>query len=114
MDLSILRIASSGIRAQQTRIDFVGHNLANTQTFGFRAVRPELVDLPASRTPYAGPGTSRIVSADDPTEGVVDARETRPDLPGEIQQTGMPLDVALPRGIYLSVQTPDGQSALPR
>jgi flagellar basal-body rod protein FlgG len=114
MDSSILSIAASGIRAQQSRIDFVGHNLANAQTFGFRAVRPELVDLPASAAPYGGTGSSTIASADDPTIGVVDYLDARPDLAGPTQVTGLPLDVALPQGVYLTVQTGNGQTALTR
>ncbi len=114
MDFSLLKLAASGIRVQQTRVDFVGHNLANTQTFGFRAVRPEIVDLPPDSATFGVPGTTYLVQTGDPTSGAFDVRETRADLAGPILSTGSPLDVALPQGVFLSVKTPDGQTALTR
>lgn len=114
MEFSILNLAASGVRAQQTRVDAVGHNLANLQTSGFRAIRPELVDLPAQSDVYAEPSPLALVRADDPNEGVTVAAVTRPDLPGSAIATGGPLDVALPQGVYLAVRQPDGTTAYTR
>ncbi len=114
MDPTTLGVAASALRAQQTRIDLVGHNLANLQTPGFRAVRPELVDLPADSSVFGRLSPVRLTSADDPGRGVAVASATQPDLPGPIVSTDAPLDVALPDGVYLAVRGPDGQTAYTR
>ena len=114
MDLTTLGLAASALRAQQTRIDLVGHNLANLQTPGFRALRPELVDLPADQSIFGRRSPVSLTAADDPTRGVAVASVTQPDLPGTVVSTDAPLDVALPDGVYLAVRRPDGQTAYTR
>ncbi len=114
MDLTTLGVTASSLRAQQARIDLVGHNLANLQTPGFRALRPELVDLPADLSVFGQLSPVRLTSADDPGRGVTVASVTLPDLPGPIVSTDAPLDVALPDGIYLAVRGPDGQTVYTR
>jgi flagellar basal-body rod protein FlgG len=114
MDLTTLGLAASGLRAQQARIDLVGHNLANLQSPGFRASRPELVDLPADPSTFGLLSPVRLTSADDPARGVAVIAVTQPDLPGPVISTDAPLDVALPDGIYLAVRGPDGQTAYTR
>lgn len=108
-EIGVLNLAVSGLRAQQARVDAVGHNLANAQTPGFRAIRPELVDLPANQGVYGETAPTRLVTADDPTQGVEVAQINRPDIPGMVIATNSPLDVALPPGVYLSVQLPGGR-----
>lgn len=108
-EIGVLNLSVSGLRAQQARVDAVGHNLANAQTPGFRAIRPELVDLPANQGVYGETAPTRLVTADDPSQGVAVAQINRPDLPGVVIATNAPLDVALPPGVYLSVQLPDGR-----
>lgn len=109
MDISLLNVATSGIAAQQARVDAASHNLANAQTPGFRAMRPELVDLPADPDVYGNPATSGLVSANDPTQGVSVAAINRPDVAGPALATGSPMDAYLPKGVYLAVQLPSGQ-----
>jgi len=95
MDFGILGIATSGMRAQQTQVDAVGHNLANLQTTGFRAIRPDLV----AAAPQAGVEVGAVL---------------QPDVGGPTLMTNSPLDLALPPGVYLAVQLPNGQTGLSR
>lgn len=114
MDSTVLSLASSGLQAQQKQIDLIAHNLANVQTPGFRAIRPELVDMPANPGIYGTSNPVGLTTANDPTSGVAIAGWTQPDQTGPIITTGSPLDVALPDGIYLAVQLPNGQTAYTR
>ena len=36
---------ASGLRAYQTGIDIIGHNISNSQTTGFKATKPEFREL---------------------------------------------------------------------
>ncbi len=114
MEISTLGLSASALQAQQTRIDYVGHDLANLQTPGFRALRPELVDMPADPSTFGLTSPTRLTNADAPTRGVVVGGVTQPDVPGSTVGTGAPLDVALPDGVYLTVQLPGGQTAYTR
>ena len=40
-----LDIAATGLAAQQTNVDAISQNLANSTTTGFKAERPEFQDL---------------------------------------------------------------------
>lgn len=108
MDFSILNLATSGVVAQQSRVDAVGHNLANLQTPGFRAIRPELVALPADPAEFGAPSATSLTSASTASEGVAVAAISRPDVVGSAISTGAPLDVSLPPGVYLAVSYPNG------
>lgn len=114
MQISTLGLSASALQAQQTRIDYVGHDLANLQTPGFRALRPELVDMPADPSTFGLTSPTSLTTADAPTRGVTVAGMTQPDVPGSTISTGAPLDVALPDGVYLTVQLPNGQTAYTR
>ena len=114
LEMTTLGLAASSLRAQQTRLDFIGHNLANQETPGFRALRPELVDLPADPSAFGVVRPLAVTTVDSPSRGVAVAGTTQPDLPGPLIDTGSPLDVALPDGVYLAVHLPDGKTAYTR
>jgi flagellar basal-body rod protein FlgG len=114
MEPTFLDLAASGLRAQQTRLDLVAHNLANLQTPGFRSFRAELVDLPADPNVFGLTTPLGLTTADAPTRGVQVARTLQPDRAGAPVPTGAPLDLALPDGVYLAVQLPGGQTAYTR
>lgn len=114
MEITTLRLAASALRTQQTRLDTAGHNIANLETTGFRSLRPELIDLPADPSRFGETTPPGLITADDPNRGVTIAGTRQPDVPGSIRETGAPLDLALPDGVYLEVRTPDGQTAYTR
>lgn len=114
MEITMLNLAASGLRSQQTRLDLVGHNLANLGTPGYRSFRAELVDLPTNPHTFGLTAPTTLTLADAPTEGAVVARTLQPSIPGAIVATGEPLDIALPARVYLAVQLPNGQTAYTR
>ena len=109
MEIGILGVAASGLRAQQQRIDFVGQNLANLDTTSYRALRPELVDVPVGQSTTVVSPQNQTASVSEPDRLVGVAGVTQLDTPGPIVTTGAPLDVALPPNVYLSVTMPNGQ-----
>ncbi|HLH72373.1 MAG TPA: flagellar hook basal-body protein [Chloroflexota bacterium] len=111
MEIGILGVATAGLRAQQSRIDYVGQNLANADTTAYRALRPELVDVPANSGTTAGLSQNQTTSLDRVVEL---AGLTQLDAPGPIVPTSSPLDVALPANVYLAVQLPNGQTGYTR
>ena len=114
MEITLLNLAASGLRTQQTRLDLIGHNLANVGTPGYRAVRAEVVDLAPGTHTFGRQSPLGLIQADDPAQGVAVTRTLQPDHPGPIVTTASALDVALPPGVYLAVRLPDGQTAYTR
>ena len=92
---SSLYVALSGQVALQRRLDTVANNIANMNTGGFRAEEVSfstvLSHAGATPTAFATPGENYI--------------STRP---GEITNTGNPLDIAVQGNGWFSLRTPDG------
>ncbi|MEO7109034.1 MAG: flagellar hook basal-body protein [Polyangiaceae bacterium] len=89
-------VALSGAIAQTTNLDTTANNLANASTDGYQRERPvfhEMLSNAASEGHhYAGVSATAL----DTTAG-------------SIRTTDRPLDVALPKGAYLAVQTNSGE-----
>ncbi|AJE44813.1 flagellar basal-body rod protein FlgG [Celeribacter indicus] len=113
-----LRIAATGMSAQQMRVETISQNLANMNTTGYNARRAEFADLHYQQ--MARPGT--INSADGtilPTGiqlglGVRPSSVTVQIAQGSLSQTGGDLDIAIEGEGYLEVTLPSGQSAYTR
>ncbi|MEM7705798.1 MAG: flagellar basal body rod protein FlgF [Pseudomonadota bacterium] len=96
MDRSVY-IAMGGARDAMRLHATQAHNLANSQTVGFKADLTRAESLPLS-----GPGFQDRVHA-------AQTGEKMPDLsPGLINQTGRDLDIAIQGGGFLMVQGADG------
>ncbi|MGX9355967.1 flagellar basal-body rod protein FlgG [Roseobacteraceae bacterium S113] len=113
-----LKIAATGMMAQQMRVETISNNLANMSTTGYNARRAEFADLHYQQ--YARAGT---VSSSDGTvlpTGVQLGLGVRPSAisinlqQGGLSQTGSDLDVAIDGKGYLEVTLPSGQSAYTR
>ncbi|HEX4353763.1 MAG TPA: flagellar hook-basal body complex protein, partial [Polyangiales bacterium] len=89
-------VALSGAIAQTTNLDTTANNLANASTDGYQRERPVFHEMLAQAAGeghhYAGVSATAL----DTTAG-------------SIRTTDRPLDVALPKGAYLSVQTSSGE-----
>jgi flagellar basal-body rod protein FlgF len=89
-------VALSGAIAQTTNLDTTANNLANASTDGYQRERPVFHEMLAQAAGeghhYAGVSATAL----DTTTG-------------SIRTTDRPLDVALPKGAYLSVQTNNGE-----
>ena len=113
-----LKIAASGMLAQQMRVETISNNLANMNTTGYNPRRAEFADLHYQQ--MSRPGT---INASDGTQlpaGVQLGLGVRPtaismDLKqGALSATGGDLDVAIEGGGYIEVTLPSGVPAYTR
>ncbi len=113
-----LKIAATGMSAQQLRVETISNNLANMSTTGYNARRAEFADLHYQQVSRAG----SISAADGsvlPTGvqvglGVRPASITVQLSQGSLSQTGGDLDIAIEGRGFLEVELPSGQSAYTR
>lgn len=106
--LSGLYSAAAGMAAQQTRLDGVANDLANTSTTGYKHVRVGFRDLlytaqgdSAGPTVLAGSGSAAAFIG-------------RAQAQGPLQPTGQPLDLAIQGPGFFQVRRPDGSLTLTR
>ncbi|WP_424972427.1 flagellar basal-body rod protein FlgG [Dinoroseobacter sp. S76] len=113
-----LKIAATGMSAQQMRVEVISNNLANMNTTGYNARRAEFADLHYQQVKQ--PGT---INAADGTAlptgvqlglGVRAAAVTVELAQGSLSQTGGDLDLAIEGKGYLEVTLPSGASAYTR
>src|SRR5689334_22693400 len=110
--LRALYTAATGSQSQQFNIDVVANNVSNVNTTGYKKSRAEFQDL-LSQT-YSAPGSLGAQGTTDPIGtqvglGVKVAATQRIFLPGSIQQTGNPLDLAIQGDGFFQVQTDSGE-----
>ncbi|NID16883.1 flagellar basal-body rod protein FlgG [Luteibacter yeojuensis] len=106
-----LWIAKTGLDAQQTRMDVVSNNLANTNTTAFKRSRAEFEDLSYQNRGQAGAQTTEQTQS--PTgymigTGVRVVGTQKMFDQGGVQQTGNPLDIRIEGRGFLQVTMPDG------
>lgn len=113
-----LKIAATGMAAQQMRVETISNNLANMSTTGYNARRAEFADLHYQQLTRAG-----TVNAADGTvlpTGVQLGLGVRPSAvsmhlsQGSLSATNGDLDVAIEGRGYLEVTLPSGQAAYTR
>ncbi|SDH32236.1 flagellar basal-body rod protein FlgG [Alloyangia pacifica] len=107
-----LKIAATGMSAQQMRVEVISHNLSNMSTTGYNARRAEFADLHYQQLHRAG-----TISASDGTmlpTGVQLGLGVRPAAvsvnlaQGSSSATGADLDLAIEGKGYLEVTLPSG------
>ena len=113
-----LKIAATGMAAQQMRVETISNNLANMSTTGYNARRAEFSDLHYQQMTRAG-----TVNAADGTVlptgvqlglGVRPAAVSMQLAQGALSETGGDLDLAIEGQGYLEVTLPSGQAAFTR
>jgi len=113
-----LKIAATGMAAQQMRVETISNNLANMSTTGYNTRRAEFSDLHYQQVSRAG-----TINATDGTvlpTGVQMGLGVRPAAvsmhlaQGALSQTGGDLDVAIDGNGFLEVTLPSGQSGYTR
>ena len=116
--MQALKIAATGMAAQQMRVDVTAQNISNMSTTGYNARRAEFADLHYQqiRTPGAiTAGTGEILPA-----GVQIGLGVRPSAvslevrQGAVRQTGGELDVAIEGDGYIEIELPSGDTAYTR
>jgi len=113
-----LKIAATGMSAQQMRVETISNNLANMSTTGYNARRAEFADLHYQQMSRAG-----TVNAADGTvlpTGVQLGLGVRPAAvsvhlaQGSLSASGGDLDIAIDGKGYLEVTLPSGQAGYTR
>ena len=113
-----LKIAATGMSAQQMRVETISNNLSNMSTTGYNARRAEFSDLHYQQYARAG-----AINASDGTVlptgvqlglGVRPAAVSMQLAQGALSATGGDLDLAIEGKGYLEVALPSGQTAFTR
>ena len=112
-----LHTAATGMQAQQTNMDTIANNIANTGTTGFKKTRAEFEDLLYQN--IKEPGTATGLNAVSPTGvqvglGVKTAATQKDFSLGSLQITNRDLDVAINGKGFLQMLKTDGTMAYTR
>jgi flagellar basal-body rod protein FlgG len=111
-----LNVAATGMAAQETQLDTIANNLANSNTTGYKRQTAQFEDLLYQNDRSAGPNASGV-SAPTNTQlgtGVRIIATTRSFAQGTLQQTNNPLDLAIEGNGFLAVRRPTGDLAYTR
>lgn len=112
-----LWIAKTGLDAQQTQLDVISNNLANTSTNGFKRSRAVFEDLLYQTMRQPGALSSQQTTI---PSGLMLGTGVRPIstehifTQGNLQQTGNALDMAVNGQGFFQIQMPDGTLAYTR
>lgn len=112
-----LSIAKTGLEAQQTQLDAITHNLANTATNGYKRSRAVFEDLLYQNQRQPGAQSSQDTLY--PTgmmigTGVRTVATEKLFSQGSMTQTDNPLDIGIDGKGFLQVLMPDGSLAYTR
>ena len=115
--IKAMRTAATGMVAQQMNVDTIANNLANVNTSGFKKVKIEFQDVLYQN--FRRAGSASALGTSTPTGlavgyGARPAATVRQFTPGDLQQTGAPLDLAIEGDGFFQIQRPDGGLAYTR
>lgn len=116
--MQALKIAATGMAAQQMRVDVTAHNIANMSTTGYDARRAEFADLHYQQ--LRSPGAITALSGEILPAGVQIGLGVRPAAvsmelrQGSLRQTGGELDIAIEGTGYFEINLPSGATAYTR
>jgi flagellar basal-body rod protein FlgG len=110
-----LYIAATGMRASQTQVDTIAHNVANVNTAGFRRNVVSFSEVSASVTPTGTDPILEAVRSNLASRGAGALASTALSTAGgELKQTGEKLDVAIDGAGFFEVVRADGSLAYTR
>jgi flagellar basal-body rod protein FlgG len=115
MSVQALYTAAAGMNSMQTKLDVIANNLANTETTGFKADRPNFEDLFYHQEKY--PGTQDTSGLYTPTGIAIGTgsrvQSTQSNFQqGSLQQTGHELDIAIEGNGFFQVLDPSTNTIL--
>ncbi|MEO1028022.1 MAG: flagellar basal-body rod protein FlgG [Pseudomonadota bacterium] len=116
--MKALRIAATGMAAQQTRVDVISNNIANMSTAAYRPRVAEFSDL--SYQQVLSPGTITSQTGTLVPAGIQIGTGVRPSTvsmeitQGSLRPTNADLDIAIEGLGYLEIQLPSGDTAFTR
>ncbi len=104
--IQALYTGSSGVTAQQMRLDIIANNMSNVDTNGYKSVRVDFRDAlyQAMRRPVQPQDALNLQLG----HGVHVSATTRFFVQGSMQTTGRPLDIAIEGKTFFGVICPDG------
>jgi len=112
-----LRIAKTGLDAQQTRMAVISNNLANANTTGFKAGRPVFEDLLYQNVRQVGAQSaqdSQLPTGLSLGTGVRTVATEKLFTQGSTVETGNPLHMAIQGRGFFQILMPDGTQAYTR
>ncbi|MBZ5657317.1 MAG: flagellar basal-body rod protein FlgG [Acidobacteriia bacterium] len=112
-----LYTAASGMQAQQTNLDTIANNLANSSTAGFRSRRMQFQDLIYQSMVMPGAASSQQTTVATGLQiglGTRSAASEIIQLQGDLSATGNPFDLAIEGQGFFQVQLPTGDIAYTR
>jgi flagellar basal-body rod protein FlgG len=115
--LRALYTAASGMSAQQTNLDNIANNLANSSTAGFYSRRVQFSDLIYQNVIMPGAASTQQTSISAGLQvglGTMPAASEVTQTQGNFASTGNPLDLAIQGLGFFQVTMPDGQIAYTR
>jgi flagellar basal-body rod protein FlgG len=115
--INSLWISKTGMQAQQTQLDVISNNLANTSTNGFKRANAVFEDLMYQNLRQVGANSAE--QSELPTGlqlglGVRTVSTSRSFAQGSLQQSGNNLDMAISGNGFLQVSMPDGTTSYTR
>ena len=116
--MQALKIAATGMAAQQMRVDVTANNIANMSTTGYDPRRAEFSDLHYQQ--LRTPGAMTALTGEILPAGVQLGLGVRPAAvsmevrQGTMRQTGGELDLAIEGNGYFEVELPSGETAYTR
>jgi flagellar basal-body rod protein FlgG len=115
--LRALYTAASGMQAQQTNLDTIANNLANSSTAGFRSSRMQFQDLIYQNVIMPGAAASQQTTVAAGLQiglGTRSASSEVLQLQGDLSATGNQLDLAIEGQGFFQVLLPTGETAYTR
>ncbi len=112
-----LWIAKTGMEAQQTALDAISHNLANTATNGYKRGHAVFEDLIYQNLRQTGANNAEQAALPTGLQvglGVRPVAMARNFSQGNLQQTGSNLDMAVRGNGFFQIQLPDGSTGYTR
>lgn len=111
-----LQVAATGMTAQETKLDTIANNLANSNTNGYKRQDAEFEDLLYQNERAAAPNPQGGIApvGTQIGSGVRVVATSRSFSQGALQQTGNSLDVAIEGSGFMAVQRKAGEIAYTR
>jgi len=109
--------AASGMTAQQTNVDNIANNLANSNTAGYKARRPQFQDLMYQTMVQPGAAAGAQTTVPTGLQLGLGTRAASNEIvftQGNFTQTSNPLDLVIQGNGFFQVTLPSGQLAYTR
>ena len=112
--LDSLFIASSGLNAQQTKIDVISNNIANVNTAAYKKSKVNFADIMYNQTNVSQVDNQNVVNKNIIGAGVSASSYEKVFTDGGLKKTNAELDIAITGNGFFEIQMQDGTNAYTR